>query len=193
MPRVALSPRRLPALLALGAIVAAPLLATSAGAAEPAAKARGRYLVEALGCADCHAPLKMGPNGPERDMSRGLSGHPEAMRLPPAPPAQGPWIMGAAATNTAFYGPWGISYAVNLTPDRETGLGNWKVEEFVKAIKTGKHAGAGRPIMPPMPIEAYRNLSEADLRRVFDYLMAQPAVKNRVPDYQPPVAQSASR
>lgn len=193
MPHLSISTRRLPALLALGAIVAAPLVAATEAAAAPGADARGRYLVETLGCADCHAPLKMGPKGPERDMSRGLSGHPETMRLPPPPAAQGPWIMGASATNTAFYGPWGISYAVNLTPDRATGLGSWKGEDFVKAIKTGKHAGVGRPIMPPMPIEAYRNLSDADLRRVFDYLMAQPAVKNRVPGYQPPVAQSASR
>ena len=184
---------KLATLLSLGAIAAIPLVTPTDAAAAPPADARGGYLVAVLGCADCHAPLKMGSKGPERDMSRGLSGHPEQMSLPPAPPAQGPWVMGGTATNTAFYGPWGVTYAANLTPDRETGIGGWKVEDFIRAIKDGRHAGVGRPIMPPMPIEAYRNLTETDLRHVFAHLVAQPAVKNRVPDYQPPTAPSAAR
>lgn len=67
--------------------------------------ARGAYLVNGWGCADCHMPLKMGPKGPEPDVSRGMSGHPAGLALPPPPAPQGPWIWGGAATNTAFYGP----------------------------------------------------------------------------------------
>ncbi len=153
-----------------------------ATAASPQEIARGGYIVATSGCADCHAPLKMGPNGPATDLSRGLSGHPAGMTLPPPPAPQGPWIAGMAATNTAFHGPWGISYAINLTPDRATGIGAWKVDDFVAAMRTGKHLGVGRPIMPPMPWPAYAQMTDADLRAIFAYLMAQPAVVNAVPD-----------
>lgn len=148
--------------------------------------ARGAYLVTAIGCADCHTPLKPGPHGPEPDQSRALSGHPETLQLPPPPKTDGSWVWFGAATNTAFAGPWGISYASNLTPDPDTGLGRWKVEGFVKAMKTGKHVGVARPIMPPMPWQALSHLTEEDLRAMFQYLHSLPPIRNRVPDYQPP-------
>ena len=72
-----------------------------------------------------------------------------------APAAKGPWLWQAAATNTAFAGPWGVSYAANLTPDTHTGLGIWTEDIFVKAIRTGKHFGTSRPIQPPMPWPAF--------------------------------------
>ncbi len=67
--------------------------------------------------------MQAGPDGPAPDMARMLSGHPESMQMPP-PPAlpEGPWLWLGAATNTAFAGPWGITYAPNLTPDSTTGL-----------------------------------------------------------------------
>src|SRR5262249_29386961 len=99
--------------------------------------ARGRYLVTIAGCNDCHTPLKMGEHGPAPDMSRMLSGHPEAMELPPAPTlAPGPWLVTVAATNTAWNGPWGTSYTANLTPDPETGLGKWTLRNFVDTLRT---------------------------------------------------------
>src|SRR5437870_2909027 len=82
--------------------------------------ARGAYLVTIGGCNDCHTPLKMGPKGPEPDRDRMLSGHPQSLVMTP-PPKQapnGPWMWSGAVTNTAFAGPWGISYARNLTPDK---------------------------------------------------------------------------
>src|SRR5262245_33382979 len=88
----------------------------------PADARRGEYLVRVVGCSDCHTPMKMGPQGPEPDMSRFLSGHPEHVGPLPAAQAQGPWLWAGAATNTAFAGPWGVSYAANLTPDQNTGL-----------------------------------------------------------------------
>ena len=96
--------------------------------AQQAAKAkvaRGQYLVTIGGCNDCHTPFKVGPNGPEPDMSRALSGHPQDFPMPTPPKmADGKWIWAGAATNTAFAGPWGVSYARNLTPERLTGIGN---------------------------------------------------------------------
>lgn len=62
--------------------------ATGTGNARLQAIERGRYLVTALACADCHTPMKLGPNGPEPDLSRNLSGHPEGFQMGP-PPALG--------------------------------------------------------------------------------------------------------
>jgi hypothetical protein len=119
-------------------------------------------------------------------MTRLLSGHPENTKLP-APPSlpPGPWVA-VTTGDTAWSGPWGISYAINLTPDAETGLGKWQENEFVQAIKTGKHLGVGRPIMPPMPWPAYRNLTDAELRAIYAYLRSIPPIKNKAPDYVPP-------
>ncbi len=160
--------------------------ALTAIAADHSSAARGAYLVTAMACSDCHTPWKMGPKGPAPDMSQGLSGHPASMTLPPAPAAQGPWIAGNAATNTAFWGPWGVSYASNLTPDPETGIGKWRAQDFVETIRNGKHLGVGRPLQPPMPWPAFAQLSDADLRAIFAYLKSQPAMKNKVPANTPP-------
>jgi mono/diheme cytochrome c family protein len=172
------------------------LLAASAPVARAADDdrvARGKYLVTTSGCNDCHTPWKMGANGPEPDMSRMLSGHPEGMALPPAPKAQGPWIVSAAATNTAWSGPWGVSFTANLTPDRETGLGKWTQRNFTETIRTGRHMGRGRPILPPMPIPMYKNFTDADLEAIFAYLQSIPAVSNRVPEPLPPSTPVAAK
>jgi hypothetical protein len=153
---------------------------------------RGRYLTEALGCGDCHTPQKMGPNGPEPDRSRLFSGHPESLVMPPAPklPA-GPWLWMGSATNTAFAGPWGVSYAINLTPDEVSGLGPWTEEMFVATLKTGLHWGEGREILPPMPWKDYSHLTEDDLGAIWAYLHTVPAIRNTVPSSEtapPPAA-----
>ena len=96
---------------------------------------RGAYLVTMMGCNDCHTPWKMGAQGPEPDMTRALTGHPADMVLPPPPIAVGPWIWHGAATNTAFAGPWGVSFTANLTPDKETGLGNWTDAQIIASIE----------------------------------------------------------
>lgn len=148
--------------------------------------ARGEHLVSSAGCHDCHTPLKMGKNGPEPDMARMLSGHPQQLQLPPPPAASPPWIVAAAATNTVWAGPWGVSFTANLTPDKETGLGAWSKDEFVQAITTGRHRGRGRRILPPMPIPSYRNFNQDELAAIFAYLATIPAIKNQVPDPLPP-------
>ena len=161
--------------------------AVLAASSNADAVSRGAYLANSFGCADCHTPMKMGPKGPEPDQSRVLSGHPEQLKLSPSPKADESWAWFGSVTNTAYAGPWGISYAANITSDKETGLGAWNEDDFVHAIKTGKHAGVGRPIMPPMPWSAMSHMTEDDLRAIFHYLQTVPPVRNRAPDYQPPV------
>jgi hypothetical protein len=143
--------------------------------------ARGDYLVKIMACNDCHTPWTMGPQGPEPDMTRMLSGHPQDMVMPPAKLAEGPWVWAGAGTNTAFAGPWGVSFTANLTPDKETGLGKWSAETFIRALRTGRHEGQGRPILPPMPYPMYRQATDEDLRAVFAYLQSIPPIPNRVP------------
>ncbi len=147
---------------------------------------RGAYLVKIMGCNDCHTPWKLGPNGPEPDMTRMLSGHPE--EIGPLPPAKsdGPFVWAGSGTNTAFSGPWGVSYAFNLTPEQNTGLGIWTEEMFVQTIRTGRHMGVSRPINPPMPWPMYRNATDEDLKSIYAYLRTIKPIVNRVPEYVSP-------
>jgi hypothetical protein len=123
----------------------------------------------------------MTEQGPEPDLSLALSGHPETVKLPAPELKPGPWFA-ATAGMTAWAGPWGISYAANLTPDKNTGLGIWTEEMFLNAMQTGKHMGAGRAILPPMPWKALSRLTDEDLKAIFAYLQSVPAIPNRVPD-----------
>jgi mono/diheme cytochrome c family protein len=168
--------------VAAGCSEASPSVTASAATDGAGRAERGKYLVTMIGCADCHTPMKMGPKGPEPDMERFLSGHPEQMGALPAAPARGLWLWAGAATNTAFSGPWGISYAANLTPDQNTGLGIWTEDIFVKALRTGRHMGVSREILPPMPWASFRNGSDEDLKSIFAYLRTLKPVVNHVPD-----------
>jgi mono/diheme cytochrome c family protein len=173
------------AALAAAALPMASADDTQAGAA--AQIERGRYIVNTAGCHDCHTPWVIGPEGPEPDMSRMLSGHPQQLELPPAPKLpEGPWAVIISGSFTGWSGPWGVSYTANLTPDAETGLGRWTVENFKDTIRTGRRMGRGRPILPPMPIPVYQNLTDDDLEAVFAYLQTIPAIENRVPEPLPP-------
>jgi hypothetical protein len=180
--------------LVLIAVLAAGAL-RSAGeetAGSPAQVERGRYLATIAGCNDCHTPFKMGPKGPEPDMSRMLTGHPEGLVMPPPPTLPpGPWVWIGSGTNTAFAGPWGVSYAANLTPDQNTGMGIWTEDMFIKAMRTGRHFGQSRPILPPMPWPNVAQMTDQDLKAVYAFLRSLPPVKNRVPEAviaEPPAA-----
>jgi hypothetical protein len=172
--------------------IALVVVASYARAGDPAPAAhedlvaRGKYIVSTSGCHDCHTPWTMTPEGPKPDFSRSLSGHPEALEMGPAPQPAQPWLMTVGATNNAFAGPWGVSFAANLTPDRETGLGKWTARTFIDTIRTGRHLGRGREILPPMPIPVYQNFTDQDLTAVFSYLQSLPPIRNRVPDPRPP-------
>jgi hypothetical protein len=144
--------------------------------------ARGKYLVTTMGCNDCHTPFKMGANGPEPDMARMLSGHPEDIVIESAPSVGPPWMALGSQTFTAWAGPWGISFSANLTPDEETGIGAWDEQVFVSAMRNGKMMGAGRPLLPPMPWRWYGQMTDADLAAMFAYLKSIPPITNHVPE-----------
>jgi mono/diheme cytochrome c family protein len=179
------------ALLAAGS--GTPAAAAPGKNAPPAAGSsaveRGKYLVEILACGDCHTPKKMGPQGPEDDASRLLAGH-VGSAPPPAPAPSGPWIAHTIGEQTAWAGPWGVSFTKNLTPDELTGIGSWSEETFVKALRTGKHMGVSRPILPPMPWQSYAKMTDADLKAVYAYLRTIPPVRNPQPD---PIAPPGER
>ena len=159
------------------------LAAAEKPVASQTAIERGKYLLAIMGCHDCHTPKKMGPQGPEIDLARALIGRPESDPLPPPPTLPpGPWMAVASWDLTAWSGPWGISYATNLTPDENTGMGIWTEEMFVKALRTGRHMGASRPVLPPMPWQVFTNLTDDDMKSMFAYLKSLPPVKNRVPE-----------
>ncbi len=170
------------ALLTTIAVSATPADPTRPATSDNVSVARGEYIVNTSGCHDCHTPFKLGPNGPEPDMARALSGHPEGLKMPPAPKLEGAWVWAGSGTNTAYAGPWGVSFTANLTPDKETGLGAWTADQFVTAIRTGRHLGKGRPILPPMPWPVYRNLTDDDLKSVFAYLQTLKPIRNKVPE-----------
>ena len=151
---------------------------------------RGEYLVKAIGgCADCHCPKKFTAQGPVPDMDLWLSGHPASSKLPPAQPgaSKAGWLL-FSPDLTAFVGPWGTSFAANLTPDTATGIGAWTESTFFTTIQQGKYHGAaaGRDLLPPMPWQAFRNMNEDDLRAIFTYLKSIRPINNAVPAPIPP-------
>jgi mono/diheme cytochrome c family protein len=145
---------------------------------------KGHRLVIGGACHDCHSPKIMTPIGPQVDSSKMLSGHPETASYPKVKLdalQPGNWIL-FAPDLTTFVGPWGMSFAANLTSDSATGIGAWSEANFVDAIRKGKHMGMdnARPIMPPMPWENYNNLSDSDLKSIFAYLQTTVPITNRV-------------
>lgn len=169
------------------------LLALGCGNDQQAQRVRrGRYLVTISGCHDCHTPKVPGPNGSlVPDSTKLLSGHPEKQPPPSWSPEDMKQKGVAAATNpmlTAWAGPWGVSFASNLTPDKETGIGEWNEETFIAVMRTGKHQGQpnGREILPPMPWFNFKDAREPDLKAIWEYLRSLPAVKNQVPFPTPP-------
>jgi hypothetical protein len=150
---------------------------------------QGKYLVNLGGCNDCHSPKVFGPNGPVPDTTRLLSGAPSSNPVPAIPDgALGPgkWGVLASMDLTTWAGPWGVSFARNLTPDRETGLGSWTEAMFVKALRTGKDMGEGRPILPPMPWDPIGKLKDHDLKAIFAYLRSLKPIHNPIHDPIPP-------
>jgi len=165
-----------------------PALASEGGKSDDQVK-RGEYLVGYGGCNDCHTPKLFTPKGPEPDPARLLSGHPASAKLPAIPGGLfGPEQWGGLTNNdlTAWVGPWGVSFAANLTPDQRTGLGGWTEAQFIKTMRTGKHLGVGRDILPPMPWFGLAVLSDQDLGAVFAYLKSIKPIENAVPQPIPP-------
>ena len=162
-----------------------------ASASEPPASSeatakieRGRYLVTLGGCGDCHTPKKMTKMGPVEDSTLLLSGHPASEKVPepPAGLSMTGWVAAGNGHFTAWTGPWGVSFAVNLTSDPKTGIGNWTDEQFISAMRTGKHRGFGRPILPPMPWPNLAHATDEDLSAILAFLKSTKPIVNQVPE-----------
>lgn len=82
----------------------------------------------------------------------------------------------AFAGGLAFRLPFGTIYSPNITPDKDTGIGNWTDDDFVRAM----HAGVGkdgRPLYPAFPYTSYTALSRDDVLAIKAYLFSLPAVR----------------
>jgi mono/diheme cytochrome c family protein len=127
----------------------------NAAGAQQAQAERGKYLVSIAGCNDCHTP---GYFFGKPDMSRYLGGSDVGFEIPGL---------------GVFHGP-------NLTPDPDTGLGNWTVGQIVTALQAGKRPD-GRELAPIMPWRAFANLTKDDATAIAMFLKSLPPVKNTVP------------
>lgn len=145
---------------------------------------QGEHLVTIMGCNDCHSPKKMGPKGPEIIADKMLSGFPsespmvkfDSKLIKEGFPMFYPDL-------TAGAGPWGVTFAANLTPD-ETGIGTWTEEQFKRALTEGKSKGleGSRTLLPPMPWVNYTTLTNEEVHAIFSYLKSIKPVKNIVPN-----------
>ena len=151
---------------------------------------RGEFLITVGGCNDCHSPKMFKDGMMMIDSSKLLSGHQLNSPLPKVSKSSlkpGEWAA-MSPDVTAFAGPWGISFAANLTSDSATGIGAWTEKDFINIFRTGKHLGHnnGRPILPPMPWYNLMKLKEEDLKAMYAYLQSTTPVNNRVPAPLPP-------
>lgn len=119
----------------------------------------GAYLAGPIAhCMECHTPHR--PDG-SLDMTK------------------------PGAGGFSFRGPWGVSYAANITSDAETGIGRWTDSEIVASIH-GARRGGGR-VLPPMAVDHYvTGISANDLKAVLAYLRSLPPIRNAVPPPAPP-------
>jgi hypothetical protein len=150
----------------------------------------GKHLVITAGCNDCHTPKKMTNRGPVLDTSMWLAGHPAQMPRIDVDRAEME-SKGLVVTMdlTEWVGPWGISFAANLTPDG-TGIGNWTEDQFIYALRNGKAKGLpdARPILPPMPWEMIQHMTDGELKAIFAYLRSIKPINNLVPEPVPPTS-----
>lgn len=146
---------------------------------------RGKQLVALGGCGKCHTPKVNTGFGMKPVADRFLSGYPEGEPLPDFPykDLMDPDMEKVFYTTdgTIWVGRWGVSFSANITPDPETGIGNWTDKQFIDTFRTGTHIGQGRALFPPMPVNVYSKLSHEELRSIFLYLWTIKPVKNKVP------------
>ena len=91
-------------------------------------------------------------------------------------------LAGGLGIDTEF----GTFYAPNITPDTLTGIGSWKAEDFIRALKHGRRPSGGF-YYPSFPYRAYSKLSDDDILSMAAYLMSQEPVSMRIPDPETPI------
>lgn len=126
--------------------------------------AYGKYIYIAASCTDCHT---------KQDKGRKVAGMEDAGGFEfPLP-----------------YG--GIVRSANITPDKETGIGNWTEEQFVKRFKAYTDSAARNMVVQKgrfntnMPWTMYAGMKEEDLKALYAYLKTIPPVKNNVVLFSP--------
>lgn len=126
--------------------------------ATPERLKRGAYLAEYVaGCTYCHTQQEEGPNGPEVVSAKKGSG--QVFPIPGLP---------------------GTVVAPNITPDRETGIGNFTDDQLARAIREGI-SHDGRTLFPMMPYTHYRRMSDEDVASVVVYIRTLPPLRNPLP------------
>lgn len=148
-------------------------LPSAAASAYPAEQVeRGRYLATLLGCGSCHT-------------DGALIGTPNSARLLAGS------AVGIATSNPMKESNPGVVYPSNLTPDPQTGIGEWSLDEIATMLQTGvnKHGGKALPVMPWL---TYSQLTPQDATAVAAYLKSLPAVKHQVPANVRPGQQSTA-
>lgn len=164
------------ALFVLATLTASTALAVQKSSTSSQVE-RGKYLVNIAGCHDCHSP-KANQGSVAPDPTKLLSGRPATTMAPAKPVNMGE--ISAAGDLTAWYGPWGVSYSANLTPDPTTGLGKRYTEaSFIATLRSGKKP-EGEPLLPPMPWEVYRQMTDQDLKAIWAYLKTIKPIVNNV-------------
>ncbi|PSH64274.1 cytochrome C [Phyllobacterium brassicacearum] len=131
-------------------------LLSFAAMADDAQITRGEYLVTISGCNDCHTP---GYFFGKPDLSRFLGGSDVGFEIPGV----------------------GVVVGPNITPDKETGIGGWSLEQIVTALQTGQRPD-GRLLAPIMPWHAFAHLTKDDAMAIAAFLQSVKPVKNKIPD-----------
>ena len=178
------------AIAAFSLILFVQLSCTQAGENKPLTQeemvALGKYIVSTSACNECHTPKIFTPNGTVSDTTRFLAGFPQDEKLPSLDInllTTDKWV---SRYLSAWVGPWGISYASNLTPDNATGLGAVTEAMFIKTLREGKLKGVGRPLLPPMPWKEVGKKTDEDLKAIYAYLRTIKPIHNQVPQPVPP-------
>jgi hypothetical protein len=128
---------------------------------DPELVARGKYLAELLACGTCHTDgALIGEPNPERQFAGSR--------------------VGIAYSNPFSAPNPGVLYPANITPDPETGIGNWRDDELVRVIRTGVDQH-GRTQIPVMPWPGFSRLSGSDALAIAAFLRSLPPVRHRVP------------
>lgn len=146
----------------------------------------GQAIVEGWNCSFCHTPQIQSPDGKLiSDPKRFMSGHPASEEVPTVPDmiiSSPEWMEFLDNLDSTVWATDNmLVFSANLTPDKETGIGNWTEVEFVDTIREGRHRGIERRIKYPMPWRELSELSDEELLSVYEYLMTLEPVKNKVP------------
>jgi hypothetical protein len=147
----------------------------------------GQHLVTVSACLDCHGPKDYSKPGAGLDSLHFLAGYIGS----PMPDVNRAELqskhLAVTGDQTLWVGPWGVTYSSNLTSDSATGIGAWTEDRFMYAIRNGKYNGlaSDRNLLPTMPWEMYKNMTDDELRAIFAYLKTTKPIKNKVPPPMP--------